>query len=87
MNRFIFLFFCLLTSCVIRTGYRSSYTPAPIIYTTPYYPIRVSPNILWYNPRPNYLGNVYGNHHHHNHRPKIQTNLPLQNGSMGGRRK
>ena len=99
MKLSIFICLIFLSSCIIRPGYYSSYTstyipntttiitPTPFLFT-PAYPIRTWTPSWSLRPRTYGLGNVY-NHHHHYHsggfRPR--TNLPLQNGPIGGRRK
>lgn len=62
-------------------------TPSPFILS-PTYTVRTWTPFWTYRPKTYSLGNVYNHHHHHYHNnPRPRTNLPLQNGPMGGRRK
>lgn len=82
--------FCLffLSSCMMYPGYRVGFSTVNTFYNPNYSYNYYRPYYNWY-PRPNYLGNVYNNYYYnpkprHNHN---QTNLPLHNGPIGGRRK
>lgn len=85
------LFFLLigLSSCYVITGHHAHRSPYTYTYTCTT-PIRTyTPSFngaWWFTPRPNYLGNVYNNYYIIP-RTTIRTNLPLQNGPRGGRRK
>lgn len=84
------LFFCLivLTSCHITTGYYSQRRPYTIFdYNTPI-PIYTPNYTGWrFTPRPNYLGNVYNNYYVIPRTITPRTNLPLNTGPRGGRRR
>ena len=90
----IILFFFSSCSCMVRTGYYSNYnttyifTPTIDLYrpTTTFYTWGPSWGFRQRYFTPNSVFN--SNYHYHNYiNPRIRTNLPLQNGPIGGRRK
>jgi hypothetical protein len=93
MKYLVCIFISFLTSCVVRTGYYSTYTPPTTTLFTPNVTLSTptfTPYVpyWWVRPRTYGLGNVYNNtHHHHHYGTRPRTNLPLQNGPIGGRRR
>jgi hypothetical protein len=93
-NLFIFLA-CILTSCTVTSNpnsvdwsYNNSVTTTTVVRT--YNPNWSSPSNYFWTPRPYYFWNprpIFNYNFHHHKAPRVQTNLPLNNGPRGGRRK
>ncbi len=87
MKYLIILCLIIMTSCHVTTGH---YGSSCNLHTHHITPITTYVPGWWYRPRPYSLGNVYNNYYfipRGTFQQPIRTNLPLQNGPRGGRRK